>query len=124
MLIRTAAPGGMQFMVCGLAADHAVAMDPSPSRSLLGGGAMRSEDVGLVVRSVSQRCAAIRGNLRLSARTAEAEPSEEDPKTLFIFAALTTVAAVSASFRQAKQPSCTRQENALTPVERRAAPTW
>ena len=46
-----------------------------------------------VLRSVSQRCAAIRGNLRLSASTAGAELTEEGPMTLFIFAALTAVAA-------------------------------
>ena len=54
---------------------------------------LESNDAGHVVRSVSQRCASVRGNLRLSASTARAELTEESPMTLFVFAALTTVAA-------------------------------
>jgi hypothetical protein len=52
-----------------------------------------TRDDGHAVRSVSQRCAAARGNLPLSASTAEAELMEEGPMTLFIFAALTAIAA-------------------------------
>jgi hypothetical protein len=54
---------------------------------------VRSEIKGHAVRSVSQRCAAIRGNVRPSASTAGAELTEESPMTLFIFTALTAVAA-------------------------------